>query len=217
MDTSTENTIFNYFYRIENLINGKFYFGVHKTNNLDDEYMGSGVRIIRAVNKYGKDNFKKEIIKFFETYDDALEFESKIVTEQLVLDDNCYNMRKGGKGGFKRENAIKGASNRAKKLWQNPDYAIKKKRKASDVMKKLHKEGKIKRCDWTGRKHTNETKEKISQIHKKNKHQQKEKNSQYGTHWITNETKNMKIHKTDIIPDGWRLGRKMNSKIASIV
>jgi hypothetical protein len=32
--------------------------------------------------------------------------------------------------------------------------------------------------------------------------------SQFGTCWITNETENKKIKKTEIIPNGWRLGRK---------
>ena len=36
-------------------------------------------------------------------------------------------------------------------------------------------------------------------------------NSQYGTGWITNEIDNKKIKKSDTIPDGWRLGRKLNN------
>lgn len=38
--------------------------------------------------------------------------------------------------------------------------------------------------------------------------QKGERNSQYGTCWITNEKANKKIHKGDLIPNGWRLGRK---------
>ena len=36
-----------------------------------------------------------------------------------------------------------------------------------------------------------------------------ESNSQYGTCWITDEIKNKKINKADLIPEGWRLGRKV--------
>ncbi len=39
-------------------------------------------------------------------------------------------------------------------------------------------------------------------------HQQGEKNSQAGTMWITNDVENKKIKKTDLIPQGFRKGRK---------
>ena len=45
-----------------NLLNGKFYFGVHKTENPYDEYLGSGTYIKRAVAKHGEQNFRKEIL-----------------------------------------------------------------------------------------------------------------------------------------------------------
>ena len=34
-------------------------------------------------------------------------------------------------------------------------------------------------------------------------------NSQYGTCWITNEIINKKIYKGDVIPNEFRLGRKL--------
>jgi len=58
-------------------------------------------------------------------------------------------------------------------------------------------------------KHSEETKEKMRLTHRKKGNHIGEKNSQFGTCWITNETKNKKIHKGDLIPNGWKLGRKM--------
>lgn len=94
------NFRYHYFYKITNLINNHFYYGVHNTNNLNDGYMGSGTRLQYAYNKYGIENFKKEIIKFFDTKEEAFEYEAEIVNENLVNDDNCYNISLGGKGGF---------------------------------------------------------------------------------------------------------------------
>ena len=48
-------------YKITNLLNGRFYLGMHSTEDLDDGYLGSGVAIQRAVRKYGKENFSKEV------------------------------------------------------------------------------------------------------------------------------------------------------------
>ena len=39
---------YHYFYKIENIINGFYYYGIHSTNNLNDGYMGSGRKLKRA-------------------------------------------------------------------------------------------------------------------------------------------------------------------------
>ena len=54
-----------YFYKITNNKNGKYYYGVHSTNDLNDGYMGSGVGIKRAIEKYCIDSFTKEYVRFF--------------------------------------------------------------------------------------------------------------------------------------------------------
>jgi hypothetical protein len=56
--------------------------------------------------------------------------------------------------------------------------------------------------------------EKKKEIFKKIEHQQGSRNSQFGTMWIYNEElkQNKKILKSDLIPEGWSKGRKMNFK-----
>lgn len=87
---------YNYFYKITNLINDKFYYGIHSTNNLDDKYMGSGSAIRKAISKYGADNFKKEIIKYFDTFQEACDYEKEIVNKELLKNPDCYNLVEGG-------------------------------------------------------------------------------------------------------------------------
>lgn len=96
-----------YVYKITNTINENIYVGVHKTKDLDDGYFGSGKILNHAIDKYGKENFKKEIISFFETYEDALIFEKTIVNEEFVSRKDTYNIRLGGLGGFDYINSSK--------------------------------------------------------------------------------------------------------------
>ena len=91
--------MFYYFYKITNLVNNKFYYGVHSTENLNDNYMGSGKILKRAIDKYGPSNFRKDIIKFFSNRLDMFNYEREVVNEALVNDRNCYNCVVGGKGG----------------------------------------------------------------------------------------------------------------------
>ena len=92
----------HYTYRIDNLINGKYYIGKHSSDSLNDNYMGSGPLIKAAIAKYGMENFKKTILKTFPTSEEAFEHEAQIVTMVEVNDPMCYNIQPGGKGGQKR-------------------------------------------------------------------------------------------------------------------
>lgn len=46
-------------YKTTNLLNGKIYIGKHTTTNKEDNYLGSGIKLINAIKKYGRENFKK--------------------------------------------------------------------------------------------------------------------------------------------------------------
>ena len=67
--------------------------------------------------------------------------------------------------------------------------------------------------DWTGKKHSDQTKQKISEL--KIGTGTGETNSQYGTCWITKEGTNKKIKKEDLqayLNEGWVKGRFTNIK-----
>jgi group I intron endonuclease len=211
----------NYLYQITNLVNRKIYVGVHKTNDIDDGYMGSGKILKHAIAKYGIENFKKDILEFFDTYAEALSREKEIVTDDFLLREDVYNLRCGGQGGFDfinrtglsvrnidKENSKDRAllANKKKKELSetNPDWTQTYKKNMSVSLKKYFED---KPGPFFGKTHSDETKKKQSISHKGAT--VGATNSQFGTCWITDGTVNSKIKKCNPIPDGWRLGRKI--------
>lgn len=105
---------YNFVYQTKNLINGKLYIGVHCTNNMDDGYIGCGVRyqkmaldykkynykspFISAVIKYGYENFKMIPMCFFETKAEAYEEEMYLLDEEWLKRTDTYNISFGGSG-----------------------------------------------------------------------------------------------------------------------
>ncbi len=88
-----------YIYITTNSLNGKQYIGQHK-GNPNDNYIGSGIALIRAINKYGKENFYKEILCFCQTREEADEKEKMYISLfNAVESDNFYNLAEGGQGG----------------------------------------------------------------------------------------------------------------------
>ena len=85
-----------YFYKITNMINNHYYYGIHSTNKLDDGYMGSGTRLHLAYEKYGIENFQKDILCFFDSWEELCDYERQIVNQELVDSAECYNLVLGG-------------------------------------------------------------------------------------------------------------------------
>jgi len=103
-------------YLTTNLVNGKQYIGDHSTDNLDDNYLGSGLLIVKAIKKYGNINFKKKILEQFSSKNEAFNAQEKYIKKYNTLNPNGYNISpKGGhnvKGCFAKESLIKISINR---------------------------------------------------------------------------------------------------------
>lgn len=76
---------------------GKVYFGVHFTDDLEDNYICSSKILKKWCIKHPNDYYR-EIISFFDTKQEALKAEYEIIHSHLGK-DYCLNLREGGEGG----------------------------------------------------------------------------------------------------------------------
>lgn len=85
-----------YIYMTTNKINGKKYIGQHKGKK-EDCYLGSGVLILKAIQKYGKENFTKTILAEAETQEEIDELEKEFIAKyDAVNNEEFYNIASGG-------------------------------------------------------------------------------------------------------------------------
>jgi len=96
----------NVIYKTTNIINNKIYVGQHRTNNINDNYLGSGQLLVKAIKKHGKTNFKKDIlVDLGEGYHNLNLLEIKFIKELNSMLPNGYNKHEGG-GGLSKEKLL---------------------------------------------------------------------------------------------------------------
>jgi hypothetical protein len=87
-------------YQTTNVINDRIYVGIHKQfADQFDGYLGSGILLARAVEKYGRDNFVRITLHECDTWDEARAVERQLVDVNFVSRDDTYNIAIGGQGG----------------------------------------------------------------------------------------------------------------------
>lgn len=164
-------------YRTTNAINGKIYVGTHRTRDINDDYLGSGKNIKRAIKKYGIENFIKETLFVFDNAKDMFQKEKEIVDREFCMREDTYNINNGGLGGWAH-------------LFDIP-HSEETKRKISEAHKKY----------WSknpDRRMSDEQKRKISAIHLGRKHPprseiQKERMSKARKEYFANNPEAKKI------------------------
>ena len=140
------------------LITNHYYIGMHSTDDLDDGYLGSGLRLGRSIKKHGKENHRREILEFV---DDRLKLkirEKQIVIPQLLIDPLCMNLVRGGEGG-----AVFGHT--VSKLTRQKMSRANKGRKHSDEVRRKMTQREPTRY-WTGKQRSQETKLRISEANR---------------------------------------------------
>ena len=89
--------IYRYIYKITctaGSFKDKFYFGQHTTENLDDNYHGSGHKLLSYLKKYPND-YIKEVISFYDTEEELNKAEYDIIHPYLGS-EMCLNINEGG-------------------------------------------------------------------------------------------------------------------------
>ena len=90
------------------------YIGKHKHEGFDPDYYGSGILLERAVNKYGKENFSVSVIEYFDTEEEAYDYEYELISLlNAVEDPRYYNISPGGNGFREGDMSTRGT------IWMN--------------------------------------------------------------------------------------------------
>ena len=170
-------------YQIRNKLNGMIYIGQHQTDDVNDNYMGSGIRIKRAIEKYGIENFEKTILFECSSEIEMNAKEAEIVNEDFIARDDVYNIELGGKGGWTHL-SFESKSQASKKRWQNMSQLKKEQFKQKCA---------IKAKQWNASVNKEEWKKKISEGLKRVYAEHPEKRGTLGKTFIFSDEHKQKI------------------------
>ena len=98
---------YHIFYFIVLLVDGKYkgiYGGIHSTNNLNDNYSGSGTFLKKLKKEYGEENFIKFDKFFFESRKELIECEKKIINKKWISSPYSINKTIGGNCSINNKN-----------------------------------------------------------------------------------------------------------------
>ena len=196
---------YHYIYKTTCKITGKFYVGMHSTDNLEDGYLGSGKILGYSRNKYGDENHVREILEFVSSRDELKQREKEIVNEEMLRHPLNINLKYGGDGGWPT-NSLEHQSNAGRlgglTSKGNARFFTREQR-ANNGKNSIHQNRMLALADDVRAK-------RIATMQSR-EHNKGEKNSQFGTCWVTNGAKPIKIKKEQLdeyLSKGYSRGRK---------
>lgn len=219
-------------YQTTCLVNGKTYIGCHKTTDPNDSYLGSGTYFSKAVQKYGKENFKKEVLFIFDNAEEMLAKERELV---VVDPDKTYNLDRGGWPGFgsRPQEKVLAATRKRNDAQQercssDPEYHARIQQVAKNARKQFLK--RLEEPDFASsfkeKMHPIQTMAKEAALSPESKlkrvesftriqHQSGETNSQFGTCWVKKDGISLKISLSCLeqyLSEGYLRGRILTSR-----
>lgn len=205
--------MYGYIYRTTNLIDGRMYIGKKKSDKfLNTKYLGSGKILKQAVEAYGAENFKVEMLCECNSKEELNEMEIYYIKFYYAqTSDKYYNICKGGEAGpggprfkgHKHTEETKKHMSEMRSGENNANYG--NRWKQSDELRALH--SKISSGSGNGmygKKHSEETKHIIGEKNRK---------SMTGRIRITNGKENKIVKPEDLdyyFSIGYYKGRTLN-------
>lgn len=202
-------------------VTGNYYIGSHKQDR-DDDYLGSGKELNDSILRYGRDNHYRITIAEFEDRQSSIELEHLLIKEARTVDEiHLLNKSNGGQSfdfinnsgknlyeitpenlKVRCQNLKRGRQTQFEN-YCNPTYMEQYSTRISNSLKEYYKSH---NGSFKGKKHNEETKQKISE--KMYGKGTGKNNSQYGTFWITDGCINKKWRQDKgELPDGFYKGR----------
>lgn len=84
---------YGYVYLITNKMNGHKYVGMRASSEFDNDYWGSGLLIRRAIEKYGKDNFTREVLHWCKDHTELIMTEvAELKNRNAATSSEYYNI-----------------------------------------------------------------------------------------------------------------------------
>lgn len=208
--------MYGYIYLTTNLVNGNRYIGQHKSQNVKDDYIGSGILLTKAIKKYGKENFIKNILCTCNNREELNEKEKYYINFfDAVNSPDYYNIASGGEGGL---NCTKEHLSQMLSGEKNPMYG---KHHSEEARKKCSEAAKRQPHLKGVKKMSESAKKKLSEAHKgmKASDETKAKMSEMrkGRKWVNNGVVTKWIPSNELtsyLADGWVTGRIIKNKEA---